>query len=520
MSTVPGVIKKIWFGAVIGGALSLSAGMAQAVTPFQTDVSTAINNGLAYLAANGVFNNPSSLGVNSAQGVAMEALLEKRASGNPLDPPQGYTGASPADQALLRSAAAFILDQTGNTTFYAYRDGAWMFALSGYALTGGPDKSVLAPGNVNYQTIKQAMDALVDRTLANQCTNTPGSCPAASGYNNTYWGYWCYTNAFCRDSSTTQFAAAGLNAARIFYKSNKSADDVFADAVRAAQIDTALALTRTVYQINAGTGSDNASCNVLTATERGHGYHATPEGYKPSLQQTASGIYIQLFGGADVNDPNVQHYMEWIKNHYRYSDLDSMGNSWPGPSYGYYLWSSFKGMELIRQAGTPVNAGNIGPNEYGTLPAANSPACPVRQSNINPASVARPPLFGAGGVGYYSAETANQYFDYAYTLLSMQCASGSFTCTGYPGSWNDGFFTSHNSYALLVLQRATGVVVTKCDIDGDGDVDTSDLALIRAGIGQVPNPGDPRDANSDGKITINDVRFCTLKCTRASCATQ
>ena len=210
------------------GALSLSA---QAVTPFQTDVSTAINTGLAYLAGNGVFNNPSSLGVNGASGIAMEALLEKRASGNPGDPPQGYTGASAADQALLRSAASYILNTVPASAFYAYRDGAWMFALSGYALTGGPDKSTLG----TTDTIKQAMDALVDRTLANQCTDTPGSCPATSGYNSTYWGYWCYTNAFCRDSSTTQFAAAGLNAARVFYLSSKSADDTFADAVRVGQ---------------------------------------------------------------------------------------------------------------------------------------------------------------------------------------------------------------------------------------------------------------------------------------------
>ncbi len=119
MSTVPGVMKRFWFGAVIGGALSLAAGSAQAVTPFQQDVSTAINNGLNYLSSNGVFSNPSSLGNSSAQGVAMEALLEKRASGNPLDPPQGYTGASAADQALLRTAAAYILDQTNETSFYA-----------------------------------------------------------------------------------------------------------------------------------------------------------------------------------------------------------------------------------------------------------------------------------------------------------------------------------------------------------------------------------------------------------------
>jgi hypothetical protein len=48
---------------------------------------------------------------------------------------------------------------------------------------------------------------------------------------------------------------------------------------------------------------------------------------------------------------------------------------------------------------------------------------------------------------------------------------------------------------------------------------TTDLALIRVAIGTVPGAGDTRDANLDGKITINDVRACTLKCTRASCAT-
>lgn len=57
-----------------------------------------------------------------------------------------------------------------------------------------------------------------------------------------------------------------------------------------------------------------------------------------------------------------------------------------------------------------------------------------------------------------------------------------------------------------------------CDIDGDSDIDSVDIGLVRAGIGQIPASGDPRDANADGKITINDVRQCTLKCTRTSCA--
>ncbi len=91
------------------------------------------------------------------------------------------------------------------------------------------------------------------------------------------------------------------------------------------------------------------------------------------------------------------------------------------------------------------------------------------------------------------------------------------SATGVQSPWEN---FSHQSYLLLVLQRSTGNVVQACDVDGDGDVDTDDLALIRAGISQPPAAGDPRDANLDGKITINDVRFCTLRCTRASCATH
>lgn len=64
----------------------------------------------------------------------------------------------------------------------------------------------------------------------------------------------------------------------------------------------------------------------------------------------------------------------------------------------------------------------------------------------------------------------------------------------------------------------TANVVRVCDIDQDGDVDTVDLSAIRAAIGQTPTANDPRDANRDGKITINDVRACTASCTRASCA--
>ena len=187
-----------WLGGALAGVCAFGS-TAHAATNFEQDVSTAIDRGIEWLAGAGAFNNPSAAG--DASGLPMLALLEKRASGDPGDPPQGYEGASATDQGRLRTAAAYILDRANETSFYAYRDGNWMFALSEYALTGGPDKSVLAPGDADYQTIKQVMDRLVDRSLSNQGTGA-------------YEGYWCYTDGFCADSSTTQFVVAGLAAAR------------------------------------------------------------------------------------------------------------------------------------------------------------------------------------------------------------------------------------------------------------------------------------------------------------------
>jgi hypothetical protein len=70
----------------------------------------------------------------------------------------------------------------------------------------------------------------------------------------------------------------------------------------------------------------------------------------------------------------------------------------------------------------------------------------------------------------------------------------------------------------ILYDLTVSSLLTVCDVDKDGDVDINDINLVRIGIGQTPTAKDPRDANFDGKITINDVRACTLKCTRANCA--
>ncbi|MBK9363705.1 MAG: thrombospondin type 3 repeat-containing protein [Rubrivivax sp.] len=555
MSRLQGFFKRSAGAAAALAALSMATGPAQAVTVFENDVSTAIDRGIEWLANNGAFSNPS--GAGDAHGLPMLALLEKRASGDPSDPPQGYEGASATDKGRLRNAAAYILDVVNETSFYAYRDGNFMFALSAYARTGGPDKGVLAAGDADYQTIKQAMDALVDRTVANQRR-------AVNGYPDPVnQGYWCYVDSSCEDSSTTQFAAAGLAAAKAFYTSGKSGDGgAWADAARVAAIDAALALVRTAYELNALTGSDNGSCGVMTVTERGHGYNAKV--YNPSLQQTASGIYIQLFGGANVNTPRVQNYLEWLRNRYRWQDLDSMANFWPDLSYWYYLWSSFKGMELLRNAGIPPSPGNIGPDDLGVLPPAAVPACPQRQNRKLPGSYARVPSFGAGAAGIYGDFPAGQYFDYAHQIIGHQCWDGSlpvsgsdgfFQCNAAPGGWNP---YSLQSYALLVLQRATGGAcvdsdgdgvcddvdncprtpnpdqrdsdgdgigdacdIARCDVDKDGDIDKNDLSAISRARGKTVPPLDPAyDADGNGTITPNDVKVCIPQCTRPNCAAQ
>jgi hypothetical protein len=93
-----------------------------------------------------------------------------------------------------------------------------------------------------------------------------------------------------------------------------------------------------------------------------------------------------------------------------------------------------------------------------------------------------------------------------------------FTYTGTGGAGTDNIRAFVGNLESNVLVKNWVVVVSTCDVDADNDIDVADLGLIRAGFGAVPAPGDPRDATLDGKITMNDVRACTLRCTRASCA--
>jgi len=58
----------------------------------------------------------------------------------------------------------------------------------------------------------------------------------------------------------------------------------------------------------------------------------------------------------------------------------------------------------------------------------------------------------------------------------------------------------------------------RCDLDVDRDVDSDDVEAIFAARGTAAVPGDARDFDGDGLITVNDGRACALQCTRPGCA--
>jgi len=56
-----------------------------------------------------------------------------------------------------------------------------------------------------------------------------------------------------------------------------------------------------------------------------------------------------------------------------------------------------------------------------------------------------------------------------------------------------------------------------CDVDVDGDVDLNDIEAIFEARRTPAEPGDPRDANGDGRINLIDTIICLFRCTNPMC---
>lgn len=60
--------------------------------------------------------------------------------------------------------------------------------------------------------------------------------------------------------------------------------------------------------------------------------------------------------------------------------------------------------------------------------------------------------------------------------------------------------------------------IKSCDVNGDTFIDYRDIGMILVALGQpAKGTSDPRDANRNGKIDLNDAAICTKKCDRRYC---
>ena len=415
----------------------------------------------------------------SATGQNLLAMLEQ----GTVAQQGGYDDLPPARQALAEQAARTLCDGgsfAGRGGFSAYYDGQSLMALALMGRTGSPQN----PAG-SGRSITAAIDRMTDRTIANQAV--------AGGA----MGYWNYTGPG-DDSSTTQYAGAGLAAARGYYIFTGDPGN------RIPAINTALARTSDAYAANAksNAGGDFTDCGAVGCA--GHGYNT---GYAASYQQTASGMWAMILGGRGLNNADTQSYLRWQYNAYEYNDIEPYRNSW-ATSYYYYLWSSSKAYRLLETSGEIPAAGNIWPPQLGTLPAVGN-----RRANRNPATDSRPARRGAGGAGYYADTPPQWYYDYSYSLMTQQLADGRFDSP--VGEWT---VDVAQAYAILVLEKSLGGACV--DTDGDGICDEEDNCAQDANPDQEDTDGDgvgdacdrcPGDDDATG-IIHNGLFVCPADC--------
>jgi hypothetical protein len=83
----------------------------------------------------------------------------------------------------------------------------------------------------------------------------------------------------------------------------------------------------------------------------------------------------------------------------------------------------------------------------------------------------------------------------------------------------DFFATSTGGQQALCPVSILVFTGVPCDIDGDADVDTNDIAAIfDARNTPATGPDDARDVDSDAWVTVHDARYCVFQCDEADCA--
>lgn len=137
----------------------------------------------------------------------------------------------------------------------------------------------------------------------------------------------------------------------------------------------------------------------------------------------------------------------------------------------------------------------------------------IQSGNVGEAFPQRSVVFG-GNTPYVTTTTAG-----ALPIgLAIDSASG--VLSGTPAKVGVFNFTAEatDTDGSIVNKPYTLKVTGPGDVDVDNDIDSADLAVIRAKNGQVAKAKDPADVNGDLKINILDYRKAASLCTKPQCA--
>ena len=116
--------------------------------------------------------------------------------------------------------------------------------------------------------------------------------------------------------------------------------------------------------------------------------------------------------------------------------------------------------------------------------------------------------------GFVSTPTVSYQISVPHTLLNTNLDSSTIDLFNLPALSTVAAFDFNGGDQEFIAVPTLHI----CDVDGNGVIDRNDIARILSARNTPAAPGDPRDADGDGVITVNDARICTIVCFNTGCA--